>query len=128
MQQKDKADFFNKRFVIFLFCGGLNTIVTYLLYLLLSCMVHYQVAYLIAYITGIVLAYGLNLRFVFNAQSTLRKIISYPIIYGIQYLLGAGLMFLLLSVLRLPNVLAPLIVIVLLMPVSYCLNKKILVS
>ena len=128
MQLNSKVWCLGNHFFSFLLCGGLNTVVTYLLYLLLSCVVHYQLAYLMAYITGIVLAYGLNLRFVFNEKSSLRKIVSYPIIYGVQYVLGAGLMFLLLRVLGLPNVVAPLIVIVLLLPVSYYLNKKILVS
>ncbi len=119
---------FNKRVISFVLCGGLNTGITYLLYLLLASMMHYQVAYLITYISGIALAYVLNLRFVFNAQSSLRKFACYPLIYVVQYLLGAGLMYLMLSVLNLPNTLAPLLVIVLLMPVSYYMNKKVLDS
>jgi putative flippase GtrA len=116
----------NKRFVSFVFVGGLNTGVTYLLYLLLSNVTHYQIAYLIAYLTGIVLAYLLNLRFVFNAQSSLKKMLRYPFIYVIQYLLGAGLMYVMLELLNLPNVLAPLLVTLLLLPISYYMNKIIL--
>lgn len=117
-----------KRFISFVFFGGLNTAVTYLLYLLLSYEMHYQLAYLIAYLTGIALAYVLNLRFVFKRQSSFRKILCYPLIYITQYLLGAGLMYLLLRMLSLPNALAPLLVIVLLLPISYYMNKKVLVN
>ena len=119
---------FDKRFINFLIFGGLNTAVTYLLYLLLSNAMHYQLAYLIAYISGIGLAYVFNLRFVFNARSSLKKMASYPLIYVAQYLIGAGLMFLMLSVLKLPNALAPLFVILLLFPISFYMNKKVLVN
>ena len=117
----------SKRFINFVFFGGVNTAVTYLLYLLLSYVMHYQLAYLIAYASGIVFAYILNLLFVFNAQSSFKKILGYPLIYVVQYLLGAALMYLLLSIFGLPNAVAPLVVAVLLVPVSYYMNKMILV-
>jgi hypothetical protein len=53
---------------------------------------------------------------------------GYPQIYAVQYLLGAGLMYFLLKVFAFQNALAPLVVTVLLVPVSYCLNKKIFVD
>lgn len=118
----------DKRILRFLISGGFNSGVTYLLYLALSNIMHYQWAYLIAYVTGIVLAYVMNLRFVFKAKTSLKKAMSYPIIYIIQYLLGAGLMYLILSVIGLPNVIAPLLVIILLLPVSYWMNKKVLAN
>lgn len=118
----------NKRFINFILFGGLNTIVTYLLYLLLSKKMHYQLAYLIVYIAGIVLAYVLNLFFVFNTRSSLKKIISYPFIYIIQYFLGAGLLYILLQLFSLSNMLAPLLVTIFLLPISYCMNKKILIN
>ena len=109
-------------------CGGLNTVVTYLLYLLLASVMHYQVAYLIAYTSGIALAYMLNLHLVFNEQSSFRKAVCYPFIYLTQYLLGAGLLYLFVSVLGLSNALAPLLVIVMLLPASYFMNKKVLTN
>lgn len=118
----------NKRYFRFLLSGGINTFSTYLLYLLLSSVMHYQVAYLLTYISGIALAYVLNLRLVFNAQSSLSKIVRYPLIYLLQYIVGAGLLYLLVSVLNLSNTLAPLIVIVILLPVSYVMNKKLFIS
>ena len=114
------------RFVRFVFFGGVNTVATYCIYLLLSMLIHYQAAYLIAYISGIGLAYLLNLFFVFDAQSSSKKILSYPIIYIVQYLLGALLMYLILKKLNFSNFLAPLIVAILLMPISYYMNKRIL--
>jgi putative flippase GtrA len=128
MLQNNLSQLSSNRFFRFLLSGGINTVATYLLYLLLASVMHYQAAYLIAYTSGIALAYMLNLRLVFNAQSSLGKVVRYPLIYLIQYFLGAGLLYLLVSVLSLPNALAPLIVIILLLPISYYMNKKVLGS
>lgn len=122
------SDFAGKRFFSFLIFGGVNTAVTYLLYLWLSDMMHYQTAYFIAYISGIVLAYLFNLRYVFEATNSLKKFVLYPLIYVVQYLAGAFLMYLFLQILYLPNAVAPLIVIIMLLPISYLLNKKVLLN
>ncbi|MES1981095.1 MAG: GtrA family protein [Pseudomonadota bacterium] len=126
MQWNKPIGFLDKRFVSFVLFGGLNTAVTYLLYLALSNSLHYQLAYLIAYGIGIVIAYVLNSRWVFNVASSARKILCYPLIYLVQYLFGAGLMYLFLKVFSLPNALAPLLVIILLLPISFYMNKRIL--
>lgn len=113
-------------FLLFILSGGINTLVTYGAYLLFLQVVSYQLSYAIAYFLGIVLAYILNLRFVFNTKSSFRKILRYPLIYLVQYVLGAGLLYLLVSVLGLSSVFAPLFVIMLLLPVTFLMNKKVL--
>ena len=119
--------FSGKRFNVFVMFGAINTAVTYFIYLILSQIMFYQVAYFLAYVSGIILAYILN-SFVFSSQSTFRKMILYPFIYVIQYLIGAVLMYLLLELLGLPNAIAPLLAMVLLAPISYYLNKKFLTN
>ena len=118
----------NHRLIKFIFFGALNTAVTYLIYIVLSWYVHYQVAYFIAYASGIALAYLLNIRFVFKEKSSVKKVLGYPLVYAIQYFLGAGLMYIFLTVFSLPNTLSPLIVTALLIPIAYYMNKKILVG
>ena len=120
--------FFGSRFVGFVLFGGLNAAVTYLLYLVLSYTFHYQIAYLVAYATGIALAYVFNAFFVFKTRFSITKIVSYPIFYATQYLLGAGMMYLMLNVFGIHNALAPLLVIAMLVPCSYYMNKKALIS
>lgn len=117
-----------KRFVGFALCGGINTAATLLLYFGLSRLLNYQLAYLIAYLCGIVLAYVMNLHIVFKGQSSVGKIVHYPLIYLVQYLLGAMLLYILVDILALSSTWAPLLAILLLMPVSYCLNKKFMLS
>lgn len=113
-------------FFLFILSGGFNTAVTYGAYLVFLQLMSYQFSYALAYILGIALAYILNLRFVFNAKSSFGKVVRYPLIYLIQYILGAVLLYLFVSVLSLSSLLAPLFVIILLMPVTFLMNKKIL--
>jgi putative flippase GtrA len=125
----DKWDSLKKnRFYTFVFFGVLNTATTYLIYLLFLMVVNYQVAYMIAYFLGIILAYIVNLRFVFKTQSSVKKAISYPFLYIIQYIIGMLMLFTLVNVLNVPEVWAPLFVITLLIPVSYFLNKSFLLT
>lgn len=119
---------FDKRFIGFIAFGGLNTVVTYAVYLLLTGVMHYQWAYLIAYVAGIALAYMFNLRLVFRARSSIGKVILYPVIYPVQYAFGAGLMDLLVRVLDFSRIWAPLLVVALLMPVSFLTNKALLIG
>lgn len=106
--------------------GGLNTAVTYVFYLRLASLMHFQLAYLFSYLAGIAFAYFLNLRLVFAARSSRRKALLYPFIYFAQYVLGAALMQLLVGVLELSSTLAPLLVVIILLPATYYLNKKLL--
>ena len=115
-----------RRFLVFVLCGGINTAVTYLLYLLLMRLVHYQVAYLAACLVGIALAYVVNLRVVFGSQSSAGKILRYPLVYLGLYVFGAAQLYLYVDLLHFSATLAPLLVVAVQAPVSYLLNKKVL--
>jgi putative flippase GtrA len=121
---KDNAQV--RRWINFLIGGGLNTGLTYGLYLALSHWINYQVAYAVAYATGIVFAYFFNSTVVFKVQHSWIGMFIYPIIYVAQYLLGAALLNLLVEHLHLHKAIAPLLVILLLLPCSYLLNKYVL--
>jgi putative flippase GtrA len=113
-------------FFRFLIAGLANTALTYVVYLVLSVLMHYQVAYAVSYVFGICIAYAINLKYVFAGKGTARKLLQYPWIYAVQYGIGAAAMFILVGVLHTPKELAPLVVIGLSIPVSYCLNRKVL--
>lgn len=110
------------RWVRFIAGGAVNTAVTYALYLGLATFLPYQVAYLIAYVAGIALAYIINSKLVFGAPISLRRASVYPLIYVVQYVLSAGLLALLVEYGGLSAKIAPIIVIVAMVPVSYGLN------
>lgn len=115
-----------RRWINFLIGGGLNTGLTYCLYLLLSYLMNYQVAYAIAYAAGIVFAYFFNSKVVFRVKQSWLGMAIYPSIYIGQYVIGALLLKLLVEQFLLDKTIAPIIVILLLLPCSYLLNKFVL--
>jgi putative flippase GtrA len=110
----------------FLLGGGLNTMVTYGIYLVLNIWIVYSIAYTIAYLSGIVFSYIINTQWVFKQKTSLKSAGMYPLVYLIQYLLGISLLHVLVAVLQLPETIAPLIIIVISLPVTYILTKLIL--
>lgn len=112
----------------FLVSGSLNTALTYLLYYLLLSFLNYQLAYAITYIAGILISYWLNLKYVFQEVGNWKKFILYPGIYIIQYLVGALFLWLLVHKFSFSVTVAPIIVIILTLPMSFLLNRLVLTS
>ncbi|PZR43059.1 GtrA family protein [Paraburkholderia fungorum] len=110
----------------FLSAGGVNTAVTYLIYLGLIRITNYNVAYAVCYVAGIVLSYWLNLKYVFKTSGSLAKFILYPLVYLVQFLLGLLILNIFVRVLHLPKEYGPIAVVILTLPVTYLLSKVVL--
>lgn len=116
----------DNRLVRFIGVGGLNTFITYILYLLLILIVNYKVAYTITYIVGIFFAYWLSLKIVFQTKSTKKKLFLFPFVYLFQYIFGLLVMYVLIEMLGLNQFLAPLIVTICSIPITFILSRFIL--
>lgn len=108
----------------FLLSGGLNTALTYTVYLLLLPLLSYTLAYSAAFALGLVWAYLLNRHFVFRQHRGLLSVLSVPLIYLVQYGLGLGLLWLWIDWAGFDPRLGPLFVAAASVPVSYWLSKK----
>lgn len=82
-------------FARFLLVGGANTLSTYLLFLLLLAFFPYLIAYSLAYCVGVVVSYFLNLYCVFRRPFSLATFLAFPVVYVVQYSLGALILWLL---------------------------------
>ena len=105
--------------------GAFNTGATYVLYLALMQVLPYRTAYSLSYMAGIALAYGLNRYFVFRAKGSLATMAKFPAVYLFQYLLGLGVVSLWGDVLQWPKALAPLAAVVVTIPVTFLLSKRL---
>jgi putative flippase GtrA len=112
-----------QEFARFVVAGSINTGVGYGVYLLLLPLIGYQPAYAAAYLAGIVVAYLLNSMFVFRSRITVRTALRYPLVYLVQYLFGAVLLFGLVAGFGFGQRWAALIALALSVPVSYVLNR-----
>ena len=116
----------DRPFTRFLISGGINTALTYLIYLALVPFMAYTLAYSVSYVAGIVIAYVINTRFVFQARMQARSALLYPLVYVAQYAAGVVLLALLVEALGLDERIAPAAVIVLTIPLTFILSRVII--
>ncbi|HEY8036079.1 MAG TPA: GtrA family protein [Methylobacter sp.] len=114
------------RWLRFLLGGGINTAFTYAIYIALNLAMGYQSAYLIAYLTGVVFAYCFNAVIVFRTPLSWKGFFSYPLVYLFQYGASAMLLGILVNIWRVSETLAPLIVTVGMIPLTYVLSMLVL--
>jgi putative flippase GtrA len=110
-------------FLRFLLGGAVNTVLTYALFLVLDRFLHHSIAYTLAYLGGIALAYVLAAKFVFRTGFELRSALRFPGVYVVQYLYGLAALSLLIETLRVPSEIAMLLVIATSVPLTFVLTK-----
>ena len=103
--------------------GGGNTVVTYLLYLLLLQFISYRYAYSVTFLVGIALGYLVNAFWVFEKSPTIKSALIYPLIYFVQYMIGLALLAALVEIMGIPQVIAPLIVVIVTLPAMFLMAK-----
>lgn len=113
------------RFLRFLLSGGINTVATYAVYLVLLRALDYRIAYTVAYIVGILLAYALNWLFVFRTHRGLTSVLLFPFVYVTQYAVSLATVWIWVEMFGLPKSLAPLIAIVITIPITYALSRLV---
>lgn len=107
----------------FLVAGGLNTVVTYLIFLGLLQATNYRISYTIAFVSGIAINYLLGRVFVFKTHQGYRSALILPLVYLIQYLTGASVVWAWVDLFHQRPLLAPAISIVVTLPLTYFLSK-----
>lgn len=110
-------------FVRFLVSGGLNTLGTYLLYLALLQVLPYWLSYAFAFVAGIALAYVLNRIFVFGAPRSEKKAAMLPLVYLVQYLVGALIIYVWVDALNLHPIFAPIASIAITIPLTFAASR-----
>lgn len=111
------------RFVCF---GFINTLVGYILYLILLLFLAYPLAYTLTYLAGIYISYYLNTVFVFKKRMNAKKAFQYPVVYVVQYLLGISLLSLFVTIFKINVVAAPLIVTATTFPITFIISRRII--
>ena len=110
-------------FLRFLISGGANTAATYAVYLAMLLVVGYKTAYTIAYVFGILLAFVVNRLFVFQTHRGWQSAALFPLVYLAQYVVSLAVLWAWVEKLRLPEELAPLVAIIITIPLTYVLSR-----
>ncbi|MDR9862876.1 MULTISPECIES: GtrA family protein [Pseudomonas] len=120
-----KKKFFNAEFIKFLIVGSINTGAGYIFYLAFIQVMAYTYAYSLSFALSVVLSYVLNARFVFNEPLSFKKLLTFPLVYIVQYISGLCLVYIAVEKLSIPVALAPLLVVVVTLPVTFLLARFI---
>lgn len=115
-------------FLRFLLSGGVNTLLTYALYLLLMTFMPYWMAYSASFAAGVGVAYMLNRLFVFGQHRGALSVLGLPLVYGIQYGLGLVVLWLWVAVAGLDSRLAPLAAVGITVPLTFVLTRFMFVD
>ena len=118
--------FTSHEFIRFIFFGGVNTLLGYLIYAILLLFFTYPISYTVSYVLGIFVSYYLNSKFVFNGGLSLKKAFQYPLVYLVQYLLGILFLYVLVEIVSVHKLIAPGFVVLLTVPVTYSLSRLII--
>lgn len=103
--------------------GCLNTLATYLLYLSLLLLFPYNLAYSCSYAGGIIISYYLNVLFVFKKKVGWKSFLQFPLVYVLQYVLSIGFINILILYGDLTQTIAPIVAIILTIPITFLLSK-----
>lgn len=120
--------YFTSNFLNFLKLGFINTVFSYIVFIILLNYLSYNVSYTISFIATIILSYFLNTKYVFKQKLSFSKFLKFPLVYVAQYLFGILVLNILNIYMNISNYISILIVIVLSIPLTFILSKKILVS
>jgi len=115
------------RWIKFIGGGAVNTGFTYLVYICLGYFVNYQLAYFVAYFLGILFSYFFNAKFVFHVSLDWKSFFSYPLAYVVQYFLSAFLLSGIVEFVGVHEYIAPLLICVIMLPITYLMSKLILI-
>ena len=115
-----------KRWARFALGGGLNTLFSYVVYLLLNQFLMYQIAYFFAYCVGILFSYWFNSSVVFRLPLSRNAFFAFPTVYFLQYAASAFFLGITINVFGFSEKFSPLIVTAIMVPVTYVMTKFIL--
>ena len=115
-----------KQFVKFGLVGVSNTLLSLAIYYLLVMLdVNFILANGVAFVLSVLNAYYWNNRFVFRKSTSghLRPLIRTYLTYGITFLLGTGLLYLMVVQMGISKMIAPLLNLIITIPLNFIINK-----
>jgi putative flippase GtrA len=112
-------------FARFLIVGLLNTIATYAIFVVFLMVLPYMESYSIAYVAGLAISYWLNSVFVFEKSVAKASPLSFVIVYLVQYLVGALLMWALVTQLSVPPKFGLAIVMLISAPATFVALRQV---
>ena len=118
------------QFFRFLIVGGINTVNYYLLYLLFlhPLSFSYLISHVLAFLISFIASYFLNCYFVYRVKPTWSKLFKFPLTQIFNMGVQTLIIFLAVDFLEWSATIAPLLAVVVTVPITYWVTKIILVD
>jgi len=112
----------------FIIVGVINTLNYYIIYLTLLEVfkVPYLISHSLGFLISFIISFLLNCYFVYKVQPTWRKFLSFPLTQLINMGVQTFLLWLLVDVYQLSAIFAPIMGLVVTIPITFILSKYIL--
>ncbi len=112
----------------FVLAGAANTAFTLVIYWLLLPHMEFAWAYTLSFIVGIFSGYALNTYMVFHAQWSWVRLLAFPSIQLVNYLVGLGIVWVVVRILAVDERIAPVIATVVNIPLNFLLTRWLIGS
>lgn len=106
--------------------GALTTIFGYLTYLFLLVFLSPVWSYILSFALGIFFSAALNSKYTFKTRVTTARMLIYVAFYLASMSLGTAILSMVIEVLRVSVRIAPLVVLVIMVPVNFLFAQRIL--
>ena len=123
MGRKLYNKFINKEFLRFVIIGAVNTVHSFLYSTLYSCFADANAAFVLGYLTALVLGYLLNARFTFHAPPAWGALCRYAVSYIPNFLLQNVIVYVVYNLLGIHKLVAYGLAAVLGIPITFLLVK-----
>ncbi|MDR1781727.1 MAG: YfhO family protein [Bacilli bacterium] len=121
----NEVKIFNKSFFRFMIVGAFNTINYYFAYLLLLNFLPYLLAHVLGFIYSAFVSYFLTSIYTFKRKPTLKTFIAFPLTFLPNLLLSSVGTTLIVEIGLLSKSIASLVVMILIIPITYLINRLI---
>lgn len=126
MIKKIKDLFLNKNFIIFVFIGGINTLVYNGLYIIGLYIMPYMISNIVAYIISMTISFFLNCKYNFKVKPTLKKYLMFPLTGLATFICQTGGLFILVDLIHWDERICGFIASLFAIPITFVLMKYIL--
>ena len=116
----------HRELVTFVIIGGINTLVTGAVFIAISEVIEYELAYALTYVLGIALSYWMNSRWVFRVPMTWKKLVQFPLVYLAQWACGAVLLYVFVEGAGIHKNYAAFLIPVVTVPITFVISRVIL--
>lgn len=111
----------------FIVAGVTTTALSYVVYAALLLVLAPKVAYGLSYVAGIAWAYSIQSVWVFKHAWTWRGLMTFPLVYVVQALISFAVFWMLLDRFSTHALLAPLLTILVTIPITYALGRAMII-